>query len=284
MITAVPVSAFYAKEYKFVPELDSRIFAHVNERLLKPRFCNQNRVSGKVNYSHPITIDKFYSNPIDHSSSAQDVRVSIDKKSSSVKECLIKLKPTAVLPGVNKELADRIDFYCGSEGALGTDNGALDFRISAKIEQPFNYHKIKADPQSIHLIRLKDRMSYDFDGLLSVDLTRVETWKDSSQLKECFMIDAKIPSVSGRVTYEIEIEILNYDLIRREAQKQLSGQVNNIPQLAQWYLENVETLAKYALPNIAVPPACQQSVHKRSSIDAHTESNDQSSESKKQKT
>jgi hypothetical protein len=264
------VDTLLSKEYRFRTDISDKICQHVNEKLLKPRFQNaqiqhklnpQASAAGhlpKITYNHPVLIDKFYPHPTDKSTLASDCRVSIDAKTGEIVNCITKSKTNiAVLPGVTAtgDAASQLDFSTGSVG--------LDFRISAKIETPVDHHlitkQLKLQQSQCHLIRLKDRMSYHFDSLLSIDVTRVTTWKSFEKDDvEMHSITTKHPPMDkGLTTYEIELELLDYQMIRREAKKHAQGQISGIPQLAQWFYENIRTLAKYSIATVPVPASCR---------------------------
>jgi hypothetical protein len=217
----------------FLTEIDSKMFAHLNENLLKPRYeleaqsAQKTGKAPKISYKHPITTDKFYS------IGGKQVRITLDNK-----------KNNEIIASITKEKLKSLDFH-------NSTLQSLDFRVTAAIELPFDREKLpkNAIPDQI---RRKDRLSYAFE-LWSIDITRVDTY-----------LAAQIDKVSGKTTgnpkvsYEIEVELIDNEFVRNEAVKHRRGEGNQIIWIAQSLFDNLRTLSKFAFPNVQPPPSCRK--------------------------
>ena len=223
----------------FHAELEQRVWAHLQDRVLKGRFEQEEQTARRqqrrrqLQYSHPVTTDLFYEG---RGVDGGVVRVTVDQQ-------------TAAATAIVKRKLEHLDCLLPS---LGLPDGidAVDFRITASQELPAALPPASATP---HRIRRKDRRSYS-SSIWRVDCTVVESWQ------QCRRAAAAPGGWEGegkkQTGYEVEVEMLQsaVEQLRLEAVKHAEKRENEIVDIARNLLDNMRTLAKVALS--PVPESC----------------------------
>ena len=225
--------------HTFKAELPQRVFAHLNDRVIKSRYENEQQLAReqrrppRMSYAHPVTTDLFYD------SSPDPVRVTVDAAGQSV--------------AVTKSKLHHLDFLLPPLLSPVNAPPSVDFRISVSSEAPMPVPPASAQPRRV---RRKDRRSYALDAW-RVDCTVVETWNAAKR-------DAQGRwGGEGRsaVTYEVELEMAEHAVarLRDEAERvarEGAGSVSaEVVEMARSLLENMRSLAKVAVS--PAPPSCQ---------------------------
>jgi hypothetical protein len=112
---------------------------------------------------------------------------------------------------------------------------SFDFRLSASEEKEVPRPASDVKPLCL---REKTRSSFVFDTLLQIDLTRVKSWSK---------VDGLVGSGPAKVSYEVELELLDYTFIRQEVAKHKEKKKSELPALAAFLLSNIRALAKAAI-------------------------------------
>ena len=236
--------------HTFSADLPQRVFAHLNDRVLRGRFeaeqaqAKAEHRAPRMTYTHPITTDLFYSSS---SSSNSTTRVTFPSSSTHPSP---PLSPTSIV----KQKLHHLDFLVPPLTSPTPPPPSIDFRITLSNESPVPLPPPSARP---HRIRRKDRRSYAMDWW-RVDCTMVETWQAVRQTTgggAGWEGEGK-----SRVSYEVEVELVEAAVprVRAEAAKvkaEGGGQSSLLVDIARNLLDNMRTLARVAVS--PAPPSCQ---------------------------
>lgn len=116
-----------------------------------------------------------------------------------------------------------------------------DIRISASLETTISNRMRYTTPL---FIRHKQRISYPFDKLYSIDITCVQSWSSCS-MDHRAGIDNPVYIGNGKpiITYEVEMEILDARYLQQQCQLHKLNGSSALPAIAQWFLENMIRLS-----------------------------------------
>lgn len=203
---------------QFLSGISMRSFQHLNN-VLNERY-RQKKDSKTSSYSQSVETDRFYY-------ALDQARVTTDSKGR-------------FLRSIRKTRLADLEVRMAS--------GAFDFRISASTEEKQPIPKTVAVCQ----IRQKNRLSYRFDSLFSIDLTQVSTYRDvtvytdatpvsSVQDLELDVIQANDEPIH---TYELELEFVDMASICAERQLYLDQKPNGLREMATSLLDSLRLFSE----------------------------------------
>jgi hypothetical protein len=198
--------------FRFNADVGEQMFIRLNEKL-NERTRNRQQGQKQVVYQHNKEVDRFYKLPWERGRKGNNnVRVTFNTKTGESR-C------------IKKERCSHLNIYSPSY--------KLDFRLSASVEKEIKL-TVPLEEMHLQLEREKDRISYFFE-IFSFDLTKV-TNKQAGENSES-------------VTWEMEIEIRNKQLLRDEVDRFNQKRRNDFVTIAKgkYYISIYSLCAIYQL-------------------------------------
>ncbi|KAJ1678978.1 mRNA-capping enzyme subunit beta, partial [Spiromyces aspiralis] len=189
------------------------------------RFESNMTLGKRIAYKHTREVDCYYKHD------GIKVRVTTDQDTSQV------------LASITKEKIADLNIY--------SPRTPFDFRISVNEEKPgkpctFLHQLAFTIPEETSplLERQKDRISYKHD-IFSFDLTQVTVPAEKPRVNP-YATGPPQPPPEPKLVHELEIEIMNSSAVFEERTRYVSGQPNQLFEVAQVFLNNIKVLAKQA--------------------------------------
>jgi hypothetical protein len=190
-----------------------------------------------IAYKHTRERDRFYKCP-DHWLNSLPVAIHHLRERHKHRTPRVRVttnhKTNEVLASIVKIRVDDLEIFCPTE--------PFDVRISVSIELKYPSDQlsglVEVQEQGHAQTRLKDRLSYKHQDLISIDLTQVKQ------------------EATGQKIHELELEMETKDLMK-QGHLMAEGQPNHFEPMVGIYLNYIRVLNRAAMPHPEVggPPA-----------------------------